>query len=82
MNHITFSGENSLDKGRQNILYITERAVFRLMPEGVTLMAIAPGVDLQRDILDKMEFTPVISPDLKLMDRRLFLPEVMGITLK
>ncbi|MEE0773233.1 MAG: CoA-transferase [Anaerovoracaceae bacterium] len=82
VNHITFSGENSLDKGRQNILYITERAVFRLMPEGVTLMEIAPGVDLQRDILDKMEFTPVISPDLKLMDRRLFLPEVMGITLK
>ena len=82
VNHITFSGENSLDKGRQNILYITERAVFRLKPEGVTLMEIAPGVDLQRDILDKMEFTPVISPDLKLMDQRLFLPEVMGIELK
>lgn len=82
VNHITFSGENSLDKGRQNILYITERAVFRLKSEGVTLMEIAPGVDLQRDILDKMEFTPVISPDLKLMDQRLFLPEVMGITLK
>ncbi|MDO5414589.1 MAG: CoA-transferase [Bacillota bacterium] len=80
--HITFSGENSLDKGRQNILYITERAVFQLRPEGFTLIEIAPGVDLHNDILDKMEFKPVIADDLKLMDERLFRPEVMGIKLK
>lgn len=80
--HITFSGENSLDKGRQNIIYITERAVFRLRPEGFTLTEIAPGADLRKDILDKMEFMPVISENLKLMDERLFRPEVMGLKLK
>lgn len=82
VDHITFSGENSLDKGRQHIIYITERAVFELRPEGVTLTEIAPGADLKRDILDKMEFKPLISPNLKLMDSRLFLPEVMGMKLK
>lgn len=82
VDHITFSGENSLDKGRQHIIYITERAVFELRPEGVTLTEIAPGADLERDILDKMEFKPLISPNLKLMDSRLFLPEVMGMKLK
>ncbi len=82
VNHITFSGENSIDKGRQTVVYITERAVFRLTPEGVTLIEIAPGADLEKDILDKMEFEPVISPDLKLMDEKLFKDQVMGITLK
>ncbi len=39
------------------------------------------GVDLQRDILDKMDFSPVISPDLKLMDARLLPIALMGFTL-
>ena len=51
---------------------MTERAVFRLTSGGVMLTEIAPGADLQRDILDMMEFTPVISPELKLMDQSLF----------
>ena len=80
--HITFSGENSIDKGRQKIFYITERAVFELKPEGLTLIEIAPGVDLEKDVLEKMEFRPLISEELKLMDERLFSPQVMGITLK
>ncbi|MDW7375275.1 hypothetical protein RNP90_08510, partial [Escherichia coli] len=42
---------------------------------------IAPGVDLQKDILDKMDFTPVISPELKLMDERLFIDAAMGFVL-
>ena len=82
VDHITFSGENSLDKGRQNVLYITERAVFRLQPEGPVLIEIAPGANLQKDILDKMEFTPHISENLKLMDTRLFINKPMGIILK
>lgn len=82
VDHITFSGENSIDKGRQNVIYITERAVFRLTHEGPVLAEIAPGVDLQKDILGKMEFIPVISKNLKLMDERLFRPEAMGISLK
>lgn len=82
VDHITFSGENSLDKGRQNVFYITERAVFKLQSEGPVLLEIAPGADLQKDILDKMEFRPHIAADLKLMDERLFRPEKMGISLK
>lgn len=80
--HITFSGERSLEEGIQKVLYITERAVFRLTGEGVTLTEIAPGANLQRDILDRMEFAPVIAPDLKTMDDRLFRPEVMKLSLK
>lgn len=51
---------------------MTERAVFRLMPEGLTLIEIAPGVDLQKDVLDQMEFKPIVSKDLKLMDDVIF----------
>ena len=82
VDHITFSGEYSLEKARkQSVHYITERAVFQLRSEGLTLIEIAPGVDLERDIIDKMEFMPVISEDLREMDPRLFRPEKMKIHL-
>lgn len=62
---------------------MTERAVFRLVPEGVMLIEIAPGVDLETQVLDKMEFQPIISPDLKLMDSRLFTEDgPFGLELK
>ena len=61
--------------------YITERAVFTLKEDGLHLVEIAPGVSLQEDILDKMDFTPIISPDLKLMDERLFIDASMGFVL-
>lgn len=77
---ITFSGEYALKSG-QEVLYITERAVFKLMPEGLTLIEIAPGIDLEKDILAKMQFKPIIAEDLKLMDERLFREEKMGLTL-
>ncbi|EMQ4384544.1 hypothetical protein WG875_004837, partial [Escherichia coli] len=48
---------------------------------GLHLIEIAPGVDLQKDILDKMDFTPVISPELKLMDERLFIDAAMDFVL-
>ena len=76
---ITFSG-NYANRTGQHILYVTERAVFRLTEEGMVLIEIAPGVDLQKDVLDQMEFTPVISPDLKEMDSRIFSEGKMGIT--
>jgi len=70
--HITFSGHHSSESGRQNVFYITERAVFKLTPDGLLLTEIAPGVDLHQHILSKMEFKPMISPDLKQMDKKLF----------
>ena len=78
MEHITFSGRYAVKVG-QPVLYITERAVFELRPEGVTLTEIAPGVDLQTQVLDQMDFMPKIAMDLKLMDSRIFQDEPMGL---
>lgn len=77
---ITFSGEYATD-AKQTVLYITERAVFALGAEGIILTEIAPGVDLQKDILDQMEFEPIISSELKVMDSKIFKPEKMGLTI-
>ena len=76
--HITFSGKYAVQV-KQPVLYITERAVFELRPEGVTLIEIAPGIDLQTQVLDQMEFMPKIAEDLKLMDERIFKDELMGL---
>ena len=58
--HITFSGDYA-NEVHQPVLYITERCVFELRPEGITLIEIAPGIDLQTQILDQMEFEPKIA---------------------
>ncbi len=77
---ITFNGMYAAKKG-QAVLYITERAVFELTSNGLMLMEIAPGMDLERDILSKMAFRPEISPDLKTMDAALFGEDPMGLVL-
>jgi len=68
---IAFNGESALARG-QEVVFITERAVFHLTDEGLTLMEIAPGIDLQNDVLDQMSFTPKISPSLTTMSVQLF----------
>lgn len=75
---VTFSGDYAKEVG-QEVLYITERAVFRLTEQGMELIEIAPGVDLQKDILAQMEFEPIISKELKEMDSAIFKDEVMGL---
>lgn len=68
---ITFSGEYA-SENNQNVLYVTERAVFDLKDGKMRLIEIAPGVDLQKDILDWMDFEPVIAEDLKEMNPDIF----------
>ena len=77
---ITFSGEYAKDI-KQEVLYITERAVFELTQDGLVLTEIAPGVELQKDVLDQMDFEPIVSPNLKLMDERIFKDEPMNLVL-
>jgi len=71
---ITFSGKYAA-KNKKPILYVTERGVFTLDENGLTLIEIAPGIDLEKDILAHMEFKPRISPDLKSMPEEIFYPE-------
>lgn len=76
--HVTFSGPYAITKD-QTILYVTERCVFSLCRDGMELIEIAPGIDLEKDILAHMEFRPVIRDTLKMMDMRIFMPESMGL---
>ena len=76
VDQITFSGKYASETG-QNVFYVTERAVFKLENGKVVLKEVAPGVDLQKDVLAHMEFAPVIADDLKPMDSAIFRPEKM-----
>jgi propionate CoA-transferase len=71
---ITFSGKYAA-KNNKPILYVTERCVFKLIDGEVTLIEIAPGIDLEKDILAHMDFKPRISPNLKSMPEEIFSPE-------
>jgi propionate CoA-transferase len=61
------------------VLYVTERAVFRLADRGLELIEIAPGIEIERDVFGQMGFRPLVAPDLRTMDKRLFRPEPMGL---
>ncbi|MFY4775135.1 acyl CoA:acetate/3-ketoacid CoA transferase [Metabacillus sp. RGM 3146] len=74
---ITFSGNYAADHYK-DVIYVTERAVFILTQEGLVLTETALGIDIERDILNQMEFRPIISSDLKEMDTRIFLEQTMS----
>lgn len=75
---ITFSGKYA-NKVGQPVMYITERAVFELREDGVYLTEVAPGIDIQTQILDHMGFVPKMDGKPKLMDERIFKDEIMGL---
>jgi len=75
---ISFSGEYAVEKN-QEVIYITERAVFELSEEGIVLTEIAPGVDMHEDILDQMDFEPIVADDCKEMDKRIFTKGLMNL---
>jgi propionate CoA-transferase len=76
--HRTFSGDYALKRG-QSVLYVTERCVFSLTAAGLELIEVAPGIDLQRDIVAQMGFAPVIDKTPSLMDERIFRSAPMGL---
>lgn len=75
---ISFSGKYSIERG-QTVIYVTERAVFDMSGGRPTLIEIAPGIDMQRDVLAHMDFEPVVSKELRMMDKSLFCPNLMGL---
>lgn len=81
VSHVCFSAAEARRRG-QRVVYVTERAVFELGPDGIELVEIAPGIDLERDVLQQMDFTPRVRQPLALMDERLFHPGPMGAALR
>jgi propionate CoA-transferase len=75
---VTFSGAYAIEV-KQPVLYITERAVFTLEAGELTLTEIAPGIDLEKDVIGQMGFRPRISPNLKLMPAEIFQPKWGGL---
>ena len=71
------SGHQAIKYG-QEILYITERGVFRLNKSGIVLEEVAPGIDIDKDIISKMGFMPIIG-STKEMDERIFSDEKMDV---
>ncbi|MBI2468402.1 MAG: 3-oxoacid CoA-transferase [Candidatus Rokubacteria bacterium] len=74
---VTFNGRYALARG-QAVMYVTDRAVFRLTPEGLELTEIAAGIDVERDVLQQIEFPVRVARELRPMEARLFRPEPMG----
>lgn len=75
---VSYNAKYNVSKG-QNAYFITERAVFKLTIDGPVLIEIAKGIDLQRDIIDQMEFSPTISPDLKTIDPSIYKNGAFGL---
>ena len=77
---ITFSGRRGVLQN-QDVTYVTERAVLKLTRDGIVVTELAPGVELQSNILDQSEFPLIVSPKLKLMDSKFLNAAVTGLKL-
>ena len=75
---VCFNGDRMRRQGK-SVHYVTERAVFRLADDGVELCEVAPGIDVDRDVLGQMSFIPKLASDLRTMDARIFRPGPMGL---
>jgi len=75
--HITFSGSKAIEKD-QDVFYVTERAVFQLKKEGLVLIEVAPGIDIESDILSKIGFSIRKAENIRTMDCKLFKPDLVG----
>ena len=73
-----FSGRQALKFGKE-VLYVTERAVFKLTPTGLELIELAPGADMDRDVLGMMEYKPAVAKEAREMEPALFRPEPMQL---
>ncbi len=78
LEQVTVDGK-FLAKQEKTVLFVTERAVFQLTKDGLELIEIAPGIDLEKDILGQMEYKPLISNSLREMEPRIFRDELMGL---
>jgi acyl CoA:acetate/3-ketoacid CoA transferase len=81
VSQVTFSGGRALQRG-QRVVYVTDRCVLELRRDGLTVVELAPGVDLQRDVLDRAGFPLQVSGTIAPMDPRLFQPPSMGLALE
>jgi len=78
--HVTFSGRRAVEQG-QDVTYVTERCVMKLTPAGLVVTEVAPGVDIERDILAWSAFPLAIADNCKTMPAAVFSPEPIGLTL-
>lgn len=76
--HRTFSGKVAV-QNKKPVFYVTERCVFQLTEKGMELIEVAPGIDIERDILAQMDFKPIIDKEPTLMDKRIFMTKPMGL---
>ncbi len=77
VSQVTFNGRLAAEQ-EQEVIYVTERCVFRLGQQGLELTEVAPGIDVDRDVLGLLPFRPV-ARDVVQMDQALFLPQAMGL---
>jgi propionate CoA-transferase len=75
---VTFNGELARERGQQ-VRYITDRAVFALDEDGIVLIEVAPGIDVERDVLAQMHFRPRVAEQLRTIDAQVYADGPMGL---